>query len=260
MIGVLSAEWLKLRSVRSTYYMLGIVVVIVGLAAALAGYAAVSWDQMSDIARAHFRVAPLPPLTQMGVSLCMGILGALTITSEYTTGMIRASCTAVPTRRAVLAAKATVVGGVTFIVGKASVFGTSAISRAVIADRPIRGQPTGGIIDQFPLLFALGLVVMVFGLLGLGLGAITRSAAATIGVLVGLWYVFPIVVYNLPAPWNDRIGSLMLTALPGQLANTGNAHGVGGDWLSPPFALLVLAAYVVLPLVAATVLIRRRDV
>jgi hypothetical protein len=170
-------------------------------------------------------------------------------------GTIRITFLALPRRRIVLAAKAAVVAVVAFVTGEVAVAATYVPSQAIIGGRPIHGQPAMSI----ALFLGYGLSVMVSALLGLSLGTLTRSAAASIATLAALWYVLPIVAFHLPPSWHAWLGSLMPGALAGELAGTGNPDSVYGSVLSPAGALAVMAAYVVLPLAAAALLIGWTD-
>ncbi|WP_432927544.1 ABC transporter permease [Microbispora sp. CA-135349] len=259
MIDALAAEWLKLRTLRSTSVVLGVVGVVVGLMVLLAWYAAHLWDTLPLEQRGHLAVASLPELANWLASLCLAVLGVLAFSGEHGTGMIRTTFTVLPSRGRVLAAKAGVVAVVAFCTGLAAVLVTSAVGRLIIGDRPIRGQSAEALSRQVPLFLAMSLSMVMFALLGLCLAAITRSAVAAIAALVAVWYVLPIIVGNIPAPWNERIGSILPGALAGQLAGTGNPQSLGGALLSPLAALAVMAAYVAVPYAVAAVLLARRD-
>ncbi|MDP4509407.1 ABC transporter permease subunit [Nonomuraea turcica] len=256
-MSVLTAEWLKVRSVRSTYLIIGLSLGAIFLGLALAVMAAGMYDSAPPDKRPSARIADLEEVVVIVPQLCMGILGALAITSEYVTGLIRMSLTVVPRRWPLLAAKAAVVGTLGAVVGPAAVFGTYLASRWVLGDR-FSGAYATSFLDKLPLLTATSLTVPAFALLGLGLGVILRSAAGAITVIVGLVYVVPIIVGNLPEPWSERLGSIMIGALPRQITGDGNAS-VYGSLLSPAASAAVLIAYAALPLLAATWLLRRRD-
>ncbi|WP_020576713.1 ABC transporter permease [Actinopolymorpha alba] len=260
MIDVLAAEWWKLKTVRSTGWILAIVAGCVGLACLLAWYAVVTWDGLSAERRGEFGLAPLPAITVELTSMCLAVLGVLAVTSEYSSGLIRTTLTVVPKRRSVLFAKACVVTVVAFLIGLVAVCATSLVGRLIIDGRPIRGQWSTTFSEELPLLLAMSLVVTVFALVGLGLGTLMRSAAGAIATVVALWYVVPMIAVNLPAPWNARIGSLMLGSLAGQLAGTGNDNSVYGAELSPLGALSVMLGYVVLALGAGAIRLSRKDV
>jgi hypothetical protein len=257
-MSVLTAEWLKVRSVRSTYLIIGLSLGAILLGLALAVMAAGMYDSAPPDKRPSARIADLEEVVVIVPQLCMGILGTLTITSEYVTGLIRTSLTVVPRRRPLLIAKTTVIGALGLIVGPATVFGTYAVSRWILGDR-FSGAYATAFLDRLPALTAISLTVPVFALLGLGLGALLRSTAAAIAIMTGLVYVIPIIIGNIPEPWSERLGSLMIGALPRQITGDGNASSVYGSLLSPAAAAAVLIAYAALPLLTATWLLRRRD-
>jgi len=171
-------EWIKLRSLRSTWWTLVVTVaatVGIGLAVGLN-----SQDGSVDLTN-NALAGVVPGL------LLTGALGVLTMTSEYTSGTIRATLAAIPRRPLVLAAKAAVFGVMTLIVGEAAsfiaFFADAATLRHGIA-APTLGQP--GVLRA---VVVTGASFCVIGLLGLGLGAIIRHSAAAVAVLVAGVYV-----------------------------------------------------------------------
>ncbi|UBU15600.1 ABC transporter permease subunit [Nonomuraea gerenzanensis] len=255
---VLASEWLKIRSVRSTYLVLGLSLGTVFLGLALAAAAAGMYDTASPEQQARARIADLEEVFTIIPQLCMGILGALAITTEYSTGLIRTSLALVPRRWPVLAAKAMVIGGLGLLVGVVAVFGTYLVARGVLGDR-FSGAYNTAFSDRLPLLIALSLTVPVFALLGVGLGAIVRSAAATTAIIVGLVYVVPMIIGRIPEPWSERLGSLMIGALPREITGDTITTSVYGSLLSPPAAAAVMIAYASVPMCVAMWLLRRRD-
>lgn len=171
-------EWIKLRSLRSTWWTLavtGAAAIGIGVAVGL-GTRSASGDLTNN---ALAGIAP-------GL-LFAGVLGVLTMTGEYSSGMIRATLAAVPDRRLLLAAKAAVFGVVTLVVGQATAFlaflaGGAALRHGIPA--PTLSQP--GVLRAVVL---SGTGFALIGLLGLGLGAIVRHTPAAIAVLVGGVYV-----------------------------------------------------------------------
>jgi ABC-type transport system involved in multi-copper enzyme maturation permease subunit len=191
--------------------------------------------------------------------LCMGILGVLAMTSEYATGLIRTTLTVVPKRWPVMAGKSVVVSAIALFTGSVATFGTYFACRSLIGDR-FGGLYQMPFTDKLPLLIALTLTVPVFALLGVGLGAILRSVSGAIVVLVGAIHVVPIIVGNLPQPWSDVLGSVMIGALPHEITSDTTTNTVYGSLLPPAAAAAVLLAYALLPLLAGTWLLRRRGV
>jgi ABC-2 type transport system permease protein len=251
-IDTVAAEWLKLRSVQSTFYALFAVAMFVPMAGLLAWQTATAWDAADAARRAELATMRPEDGLLMFVQLAIAALGVLAITSEYATGTIRTTFVAVPRRGVVLGAKSLVVGAVALVAGQVSVLAMFWLSRLVVGDReiPLYSTAFG---DEVPRLLALGLSVMVVGLLGLGLGVLTRSTTGALTMVAALLFVFPTMGRLLPAPWDDRFTAVTLPQLPLQLAGADDAY------LSPPGALAALAAYILLALAAAHAALRRRD-
>ncbi|NRQ38996.1 ABC transporter permease subunit [Nonomuraea sp. NN258] len=254
-MSVLAAEWVKVRSLRSSVVTLAIGLGAVLLGVAIAWSAIGMYDSAPPAKRASARIEDLAEVVSMVPQLCLGVLGVLSFSGEYGTGLIRSSLTAVPRRWPVLAAKATVVGGLALVVGLVVEFVTFFVTTAMLTGR----YPVATFAERWPMLVVTSLSVVVFGLLGVGLGTILRSVAGSVSVLIGLVYVLPIVFANLPEPWNLRLNSLMIGALIREITGVSVANSVFGGMLAPVPAALVLAAYAVVPLLAGAWLLRRRD-
>jgi ABC-2 type transport system permease protein len=242
---VVTSEWTKLRSVRSTKWTLAIAAVT-----AMAGSSimAVSSRGGGDhpfdpIASIYFAWLEYP-------ALAAGVLGVLAFTSEFSTGQIRTTFTAVPRRRTVLAAKACVVGGVTFVVGEALSFVAFFLSESVLSPH----HPTIGLDDPGPLraVAAAGLCVCTIALLGVALGAIIRHTAGALVALPTLLYL-PLVLLSLPAPWDSRLGKYTTLMASYQLVSLHPKT----DLLSPLLSVLVLLAWPVGALIVAAAVINR---
>ncbi|MFI6181938.1 ABC transporter permease subunit [Nonomuraea sp. NPDC051191] len=195
------------------------------------------------------------PLLQMSLT----VLGVLAVTSEYATGMIRASLTVVPRRGTLLLAKAVVVGLATLTAGHVILLVTYSASR-LIADNHRLGFNETSLTDDVPMLLAAGISVTALALVGLGLGVATRSTAGAITSVVALLFILPGVVGYLPAPWNTRAASLLLPNLVPQLVGDRLSSRLGDGLLPPWAALLALLAYPATALGAGFILLKRRDV
>lgn len=255
MRGALAAEWVKLRSVRSTYWLLLVSVAVLVPVAALSVFAVQYWNA-HPAARGQMGMSPMDVVGLMDAQLCMALLGVLVVSSEYSTGQIRATLAVLPRRGAVLAAKAVVVGVVSLVVTEAVVFGCYGVSHAIVGDRKLRffGGPLG---HDLPRLLADGPAVVVFALVGLGLAMVMRSAPGAIVTVVALWYVIPIVALHLPHPWNSWIGWLMLDNLGQELSGQPLESGLSS--LPPLGAAGVMLAWIAAALLPAALVLRRRD-
>ena len=247
------SEWTKLRTVRSTYWT-GIVAVLAtfGLAIGLC----LRWRHDLTVHpgdKIGFDAA-LTSLTGLYLAqVAVGALGVLVISSEYGTGMIRATLGAVPQRRAVLAAKAIVFGGATLVIGEIVSFAAFGIGQAILA-------PSGaGVSLSDPHVFRAvaggGLYLTAVGLLGFGLGALIRHTAGALSALFGLLFATTAIVDLLPTSLrNDVIKFMPLNAISQIVTTVPNA-----DSLSAWAGFGVFCAYAAAAIGAATVLITRRD-
>jgi ABC-2 type transport system permease protein len=250
-LDVVRSEFCKLHSVRSTLWTLG------GGAAANVLVAAL----IALFLPSHLSLVEKSTLDSVRVSLAglhlsqiaFGVLGALVVTSEYSSGMIRASLAAVPRRRQLLAAKALVFTSAALVAGILSSFAAYFVFQLCLSDDALQtsiGDPgvlravTGG-----------GLYLTTLGLLGLGLGAVLRSSAGAIATLLGMLFVPPILISVLPATWQDNVGRY----LPMMAGDTIYSLHHEANALGPWTGFAVFCLYAVAALIAAFLLITRRD-
>ncbi|XVQ14364.1 ABC transporter permease [Spirillospora sp. CA-255316] len=256
-VHVFAAEWLKLRSVRSTFHTLGVVVVFVLLCGLWSWFAASYWDGLSPERRATAKAAPAVQPLVPALPVCAAVLGGLAVTSEYATGMIRTSLAAVPRRGLLFAAKAAVAGAVALVTSLVCLSAALALGRLIVGDRPIPTfEPSVG--EQVPHLLALSAAAAVIALVACGTGAVLRSTAGTLTVVVVLVAVLPQVANLLPSPWGERVVSVLPLMLPFQIvAAPGSSQDPGV--LSPVTAAAVLAAYAAVALAMGAFSFVRRD-
>lgn len=251
--GVLRSEWVKVRSLRSSSFTLAgaaIILVAVGL------IFAATFGSDSDGANGVTDPTGVTLTGGMFAQLIVGVLGVLTISSEYSTGMIRSTLTGVPSRIPVLAGKVAIVVAVVFPVMLASAFAVFFSGQAILGGK---GFPAAGIGDAGVPAALFGSAVTMTGVavMGLALGALMRNTAAAISTLVGLVFIVPgLGSLVLPASWRDDV----LKFLP---SNASDAFAL----ITPPSNLLgasagaaVFAAWVIVPLLAAAAVLRFRDV
>jgi hypothetical protein len=203
---ILRSEYLKLRTVRSTYWsLLAAVVFNVALAALLAIFlpSHMSAHEKATIDSTRVSLGGLH-LSQVA----FGVLGVLVITTEYGTGMIRATLAAVPQRRLMLTAKTTVFTGTALIIGIASCFAAYFAFQAFL---PASDSMRTSLSDPGVLraITGAGLYLTVLGLFGLGIGAIIRSSTGAVATLMGVLFVPTLIVTLLPQSWQDTIGAYL---------------------------------------------------
>jgi ABC-type transport system involved in multi-copper enzyme maturation permease subunit len=256
--GLMRAEWTKIRSVRSTVWTLVIfVVVCVGLTALIAWLTESHWYGPRAASR-DINVISDPVGFILGTGVGLGqlaicVLGVLVITSEYSTGVIRASLLAVPRRIPVLAAKAAVFAVlllvVTEIVAFCSFFVGSAILHAHVQVSLSGSGVTRAVIGA-------GLYLIVLGLLALAIGTMIRHTAGAIATVIGIVFVLPILSGLLPGSWGTHINAYLPEQAGTLITHT---REQSGDLLSPWQGFGVLCIWTVLALAVAAYLLERRD-
>jgi ABC-2 type transport system permease protein len=271
--GILRSEWIKLRTVRSTVWCYAIIIVLTVLFGILLA-STFQGDMAGPLSEDdHQRLGVQAMTISIGFSqLVASVLGVLVISGEYGTGMIRSTLTAVPRRTPALLAKAVVFGAVTLAVGLIAIGGTALVTSPLL--------PRSGLEPDFgdpQLLFALGggaLYLTLVGVLSLTIGAIVRNSAGGIAASLGLLLVLPTVlqilggitnatwVQNLiaflPSSAGDRLYSYAAEASVSSVADGAMTDGI--ITLSSLQGGLVLGCWVVVLLLAAIALLKRRDV
>jgi ABC-2 type transport system permease protein len=203
---VAEMEWLKLRSVRSTWWtMLVFAAGMIGLAILI---------------MAHFRWATMPAAQRAGFDptndslaglaigqLALGVLGVLAITTEFSSGLIRLTFAAAPRRPLVLAAKTAVLAGVTLVAGEILAFVAWGLGEVVLkspAPHATLGQP--GVLRA---VLMGGAYPALIALIALGLGAVIRHTAGAISAVVGVLFVLPLILVPLGTSIQNSVGQFM---------------------------------------------------
>jgi ABC-2 type transport system permease protein len=253
----LHAEWTKLRTVAGTgWLLLALITLTVALsAAAAAAVTCPSADCNQDAAKLS--------LTGIGLGqAAVAMLAVLAISSEYSTGMIRTTLAAMPRRATVLAAKAAILAGMTLAAGTIAVVASVLAGRLILPGNgftPAHGHPLPSLADGPMLRAAAGsvLYLALIALLSLGIAAAVRDSAAAMGIVLGLLYLFPIIVLMVSDPdWQRRLSQI-------SPMNAGLAIQATTDLsslpLSPWAGLGVLAAWAAAALLGGGLLLRLRD-
>ena len=247
----LRAEWLKFWTVRSTYWSTAALVVLgAGLTTLVCGLAA------RDIASGAAGDPPGAFITwgMMIAQITAIVLGTMVVTSEYGTGMIRATLTAVPRRGQVLAAKAIVLTGTLFVLGLVTAVVGYLGGNWFLDDHGVGVALTDdGVLRS---MIGSGLYLAVLGLFALGVGVLVRHTAAALSIVLALVFVVGTMVFLLPGAWGEWIGKLM----PGN-AGSGVATPVSfnPDLLEPWVGFAVFSGEVAAVLLVAYLVFRRRD-
>lgn len=248
--GVLRSEWLKLVTVRSTFWTTLVAILLAGGISLLAG-AFLSVD----------RAGPGTALTVATgtlslIALVVGVLGVLSIGGEYGTLQIRSSDTAVPARWPVLVAKGVVVGVWSFVLGLVVTFGSFGLMALLLGGKGVAVTFDG---DTVGALIGGALYLAVIAAFAVGLGALVRASAAGITVVAALLFVAPIIVALFAAltgaEWLGTVNDYLLSSVGGVLFAP-----KGGAAIELWAALIALACWLAAVWVPALLLTMRRDV
>lgn len=248
----LASEWTKIRSVRSTMWTLGVMVLLmlaVGLG--VAAIAATSEAPMGEESALGFGFFGMLP-----ASICVITLGVLTIASEYGTGMIRTTLTACPSRSRVLTAKAIVFFLLVFTV--TTVFATLvAVVQVAMIDA---AEPTT--VEWLRATIGAGAYLAMLGLMSLGLGTLIRHSAGAITVMIGL-LLLPLVaaLFMFSEALRSVQDALFTYSIPSQmiaLYSDAAPFGEGGPAGWEP--LLIMTGVAAATLAGAYALLNSRDV
>ena len=250
---VVRSEWTKLRTVRSTYWTAAVAVlatIVIGIL--------VTVQQEHDLVRHPGSLGGFDPvLTALTgfflAQVAVGALGVMTISSEYGTGMIRATLGAVPQRCTLLAAKAAVFLVATFVVSEVLSFVAFFVGQSIL--HPSGAGVSLGDPGIFRAVFGGGLYLTGVGLLAFGLGALIRHTAGALSAFFGVMFASTALVDLLPTDWRNHLIHYMPINAGSQIMNTQPNSGA----LSPWHGFAVLCCYGAVALLAATVLIGRRD-
>ncbi len=249
LVHVVTSEWLKFRTLRSTLVVLG---------AAMAGMvlfgAIIAHNTRNPAGLDPEDVVASGPLQGYYLGqLLMAALGVLVVSGEYSTGMIRATLAAVPRRQPVLVAKVVVF---TAVVGVAMV--AASVAAFLVAQAVLSGyRPTYSLSEGSTLrvVVGTGVYLTLVGLLGMALAWIIRSTPGALVATVGLILILPVLFGLLLPSWGTHVAAYLPTGAGASFStNLPQPHA-----LSPWVGLGVMVAWVVAGLVAASATLMRRD-
>ncbi|MER7173264.1 ABC transporter permease subunit [Streptomyces mesophilus] len=266
---LLTAEWIKLWSLRSTYWVLGAgALTVVGINANSAYSNADRLSRMPAepsapppgmpekplMAFDALHTAFLDPAWQIFMVVACSV-GAIAVFGEYTSGVIRTTLTAVPDRRAVILAKAAVVTGVMTVLGAVVACAGLLLTQFLLRDH-------GGVSladpDALRAVAGSALLAPLCALVGMAIGALVRHAAgAIVGAILTL-LLLPALFQGETYRWVAEIGNAM--PLSAWEALTGNHWGGGRYPVTVAEAWVVYTAWAACALLVAVEAVRRRDV
>ncbi len=277
--GIVRSEWIKLRTVRSTLWCYGLLIVLVvgvgtliaslanfadggfgSRGAPLAGGTAITGDAAGSI---------VVGLNTAGLNiavLIVAVLGSLIITGEYSTGMIRSTFTAAPRRTGALTAKGIVLAVTAFAATAVAVGLSALVTWPILSAKGVEVQL--GDPSVFLPLLGGALYITMIALLAFGFGVILRSTAGSLATALGLMLVAPIVLELLHAltnaAWVSHVSELLPQNAGSHLFDYRGASAFGGSdpgsWITTGWqGFAVLLAWNVIVLAVALIRVKRRD-
>ena len=256
--GLLTSEWTKIRSVRSTVWsLLAFVVVAIGFSTLVAAVISNNWNNPGRHPE-HVTLLTDPTSVIVGAGVGIGqlaicVLGVIVISSEYSTGAIRSSLLAVPRRIPMLTAKALVFALLDFVVSAITVFAVFFITTAILRSHISITLSTTGVTRA-----CIGgiLYLTVLGLFSLAIGGLIRHTAGAIATVVAVVLVIPPLISLIPGTIANHIHGYLPT-VAGQLI--GQSSQQPADVLSPWQGFGVFCLWTAVLLAACGWLLVRRD-
>jgi ABC-2 type transport system permease protein len=258
LLDALHAEWTKLRTTSgAAWLLLGIAALTIGIGAAAVGATHCPANMQCAVDPTKLSLTGI----QFGQAV-VAILAVLTICNEYSTGMIRVTFAAMPRREVVFAAKAILVTGLVLAAGAVAVFGSVLAGHLIL---PGHGFTAARGFHEVwfsygPTLRAAAGSVLYLGLIALvslGIAAIVRDSAVSIGAVLAVLYIFPIALAFVTNPtWQHRLERWTPTNAGLTIEDTTGLHNVAiGPWAG----LGILAIWAGAALLLGGMVLRLRD-
>jgi ABC-2 type transport system permease protein len=253
------AEWTKIRSVRSTLWSLIVFVIVTLGLTALFTWLTVHALQTGGAPRRGATIAADPAGFILNTGLSFGqlaicVLGALTMTTEYSTGVIRASLLAVPKRLHVLAAKAVVFASLVFVVAEIVSFCSFFIGKPLVHPIVAVSLSQPGVTRA---VIGAGLYLTVLSLFALAIGTLIRHSAGAIATVIGVTFVVSPLLGLLDSyDWGHHVDDWFPT-VAGRFITAD--HQLASQLLTPWQGFAVFCGWTALLLIAGGWMLNRRD-
>ena len=258
----LHAEWTKLRTLASTYWLL-----LAAAALTIAVSAAVAAAFSCQPGECAFAQTGADPATisLSGIDLgqaVVAVLAVMAVGGEYSTGMIRITLAAMPRRLTVLSAKAAVLTGCVLAAGAVAVLGSFLAGRLILPGRglsAVNGYQLLSLVNGPDLRAAVGsiLYLALIALMAVGITMAVRDSGVAIGLGLGLLYLFPIISAAVTSPgWHRHLEQFSPMTAGLYIQATTNLRSLP---LTPWQGLGVLAAWAAGAMLAGALLLRFRD-
>ena len=257
---IVRSEWIKLTSLRSTVWSLGLIAVLgIGMSLAMASLG--GWEASTPDPNLVLTI------TTVGVAfgqLIAAVLGVLVVSGEYSTGMIRSTLAAVPTRLPVLAAKTLVLFVLVTVVGAVTVFGAWAATYPLLATN---NMAVGlGELEFTVALLGTAAYLGLTAVFALGVGTLLRSAAGGIAAALGVILVIPMIMPLLAMAfdWVTDLAPYMFSSAGAAMSSIAAdsqaaANPLQPEQLEPWLGGVVVLIWTAVSLAVGAITLRRRD-
>ncbi len=251
---ILRSEWLKFRSVRAS--IVGVVVTFVltlGIGALVTTLVRTHWSSTNFATRITFDPVSTSLIGIVFAQFAVGIIGALFVTSEYSAGSIRTTLAAVPRRVELAFGKLIVLLVSMLIVSEVAAFAAFVMGQAIFSGV----VPTASLSNAHALraVVLAGVYLTLLAAFVYSLGLILRHSVATISVFVSLLLVVPLILFSLPASWQNDTRRFLPAELGHAMTSTTLVPHDFGPWT----AFVILATYVVVLFSVGATMFLRRD-
>ncbi|HET6910257.1 MAG TPA: ABC transporter permease [Mycobacteriales bacterium] len=251
---VLHSEWIKFRSVRSSWLTLAItMLLVIGLGTLFTAARASRWPPRDPGELLTFDPTRISLAGVFLAQLAVGVLGVLVVTAEYSTGTIRATFTAAPRRLAVYLAKPLLFAALSLIALVPTAFAAFALGQHMLSSKHIQTTLSAPGVTRAVIGAALYLAVV--GLFGVALGWLLRHTAGAISTLFGVLLILPLLAHVLPSPWDSDVNKW----LPSGAGQAVFAVRADPSTFAPWTGFGVFCMYVAACLVLGAVTVLRRD-
>lgn len=253
----LASEWTKITSLRSTYIMVGLALVLgIGMTALITAVVGNTWSDWPANEQADFDPVLTSFFGNVFTAILLSVLGVTAVSSEYSSGMIRTTLTATPRRGRVLIAKMLIIGLLTLVIGTIATVGMFLVGQAIFSSYGIETASLGDE-DAFRMVLGICLGQPLFPLIGAGLAVLLRNTAGAITTVMALIFAPSIFGPLLPSWWQENI----LRYLPGpasdNLARINDTDSM--LYMGAGMAGAVVVGWIVIFIGAAHVALTRRD-
>jgi len=254
LVDVVKSEWIKFRTVRSS--VMGVVVFFVltiGLGGLITWAIRSHWSHSSATDRLTFDPVSTALAGIIFAQFAVGVIGVLFITSEYSSGSIRTTLTAVSNRIRLITAKSIVLVASLIVVSEIVCFAAFELGQAIF--KGVVPTASLGTPDVLRSVLLAGLYLTLLTIAGFSIGLIVRHSAACISIFVSVLLIVPIIFAFLPSSWQNSYSKY----LPSELGRSMMSPFPPAFHLGAWNATILLLIYVVVIFGVGVTLMVRRD-